>query len=114
MKQLIILFASVIFSTILTSAAPPLNTPQIFKHDGCRGKSAPIIYNISNLHDYGWGDNVSSCSVPEGWKLVFYEHTAYRGATFTVTGSDIVYKFRDYGWNDAVSSVKVYYRGVRQ
>lgn len=87
-------------------------SPTVFKDDGYRGNYINITQCIPNLHEYGFGDNISSCQIPSGWKLIFYEHKDYCGATFTVTGNFSNFSAKD--WNDCISSVEVYYNGVLQ
>ncbi len=93
------------------SAQHPL--PRIYEDGGYQGASINLTCSEENLHRYGWGDLISSSVVPQGWTLVFYEHTGYRGATFTVNEGRI-YHYRDFGWNDTPSSVLVYHHGVQQ
>ncbi|MGH1437055.1 MAG: beta/gamma crystallin-related protein [Lewinella sp.] len=84
--------------------------PRVFQDNYFQGRSRTISQSHQNLHFYQLGDEISSCSVPPGWKLVFYEHKDFCGATFTVTSNEPDFShYRD--WNDRVSSVKVYYNG---
>ncbi|WP_394825964.1 hypothetical protein [Pendulispora albinea] len=32
----------------------------VYDHDDCRGDSRTFRCNVANLHDYGWGDRISS------------------------------------------------------
>lgn len=86
--------------------------PTIYEKDAYGGQSCTIGCSESNLDRARWGDCISSCTVPEGWTIVFYEHSGFRGATFTV-GKNTPY-FKDFGWNDDADAVKVYYNGVLQ
>ncbi len=86
--------------------------PTVYQDANYYGNSVNLWCTEPNLHRHGWGDKFSSCRVPDGWEIVFYESTGYRGAKFTVTRN--VTHFKDFGWDNTPSSVKVYYNGVLQ
>lgn len=83
------------------------NIPHIFEHVWLDGVGSSITNSISNLHDKGWGDIISSCSVPIGWTIIFYEHTEYRGKSFKVTGPATINILGHFKWNDKISSISV-------
>ncbi len=53
----------------------------------------------------GLGKDVSSLSVPNGYKITLYAEDNYLGASLAKTGDDIC--LADEGWNDRLSSFKV-------
>jgi|GEM_PF-3991137 len=86
--------------------------PTIFSDSNYNGHQLNIHCSEPDLHDNGWGDILSSCYVPDGWRIVFYEHTNYQGARFTVSGD--VSHFSSYNWNDTPSSMKIYFENILQ
>lgn len=106
MNRFLLLIA---FSLWLIMAAAQ---PTIYQNTQYGGQSTSLYCSDPNLNRAGWGDCISSVTCPDGWIIVFYEHSGYRGHSFTVGGN--VSYFSDYGWNDAASSVAVYHDGILQ
>lgn len=87
-------------------------TPTLYPHDNFRGFPLPLQVSVRNLGRQ-WGDSASSLCVPQGWKMIVYEHDSFRGRSLEVTGPDYwsdLKRNRPYGmnWGDKISSVAVF------
>jgi hypothetical protein len=98
---------------------PPPGTPPIvgctsvslFHDSYYRGKRIIVSSSISNLHDTGDGDKISSVCVPSGRTLILFEHDSLSGRQLQITGPIEVFDLKDRplgggNWNDEASSVQ--------
>jgi hypothetical protein len=51
-------------------------------------------------------DALSSLVVPEGYRVVLYEHPNFGGKSYTINNTKT--QFYISGWNDKTSSIRVY------
>ena len=79
------------FASKTPSNVENISEPKIYEHDSYRGQSINLSCSEPNLHRHGWGDVFSSCTIPRGWEIVFYQDTGYRGRTFTVSRNCLLY-----------------------
>ena len=97
----------VLMATITVTSAPAMALVGLYKDLNHTGEAAYIGGDVPNLHDDGWGDNITSLKVLNGCRVRVYQHGNYGGdyADFTEDVSDL----RDHGWNDKISSLKIYW-----
>ncbi len=86
--------------------------PTLYGNDGHEGNRYEIRDSVGNLHRAGIGDQASSVCVPDGWKVVLYEDTDYRGDSLVLDGYTSINDLkrdRPQGrdWGDRISSVRV-------
>ncbi len=86
--------------------------PVLFERDTFRGKTASLSQQIPDLHRQGMGDDASSVCVPEGWRVVVFEDTNYRGDRLEIYGPDAIQDLKrdrpeGKDWGDRISSVQV-------
>ncbi len=77
---------------------------QFFEHCRYEGQHLNLTGNwsVSDVGDF-WNDRISSIVVPNGWVVILYEHSNYKGNRIVVNKSGDVGSF----WNDKVSSIRV-------
>lgn len=76
-----------------------------YEHTNFQGSSHTIDSDWSYTHNQGWNDQISSVAVPQGWKVVLYEHN-WGGRSMTLTSDWTANSWNDF-WNDRVSSIRV-------
>lgn len=86
--------------------------PVLFKSDTFRGDTARLTGSNPDLHRSGMGDEASSVCVPDGWRIVVYEDTGYRGDRLEIYGPDAIQDLKrdrpgGRDWGDRISSVQV-------
>ncbi len=86
--------------------------PVLFKNDGFRGGTARLDQSNPDLHRGGMGDDASSLCVPDGWRVILYEDTNYRGDRLELNGPDAIQDLKrdrpdGRDWGDRISSVQV-------
>lgn len=85
----------------------------IFEHGNFGGAQLPVSNHIANLSDWNWNDVVSSIHVPEGWRVIVYEHVGFEGRSTTLRSDWTVYRSTDW-WNDRISSIELVPPGGNQ
>lgn len=88
------------------------NYPILYSDDGYSGRRYEIRDSQRDLHSLGMGDSASSVCVPQGWRIVLYEDTNFRGNQLVLDGYasiDDLKRDRPEGqdWGDRISSVRV-------
>ena len=95
------------FIAWLFIASVPASAAEVilYKHSGFKGASLRVTHSIPNLHDYGWGDTVSSIRILSGqWTL--YVHDKFHGQNVTL-GPGNYQNVQEIGFpNDALSSLR--------
>ena len=86
--------------------------PILYGDDGYEGNRFEIRDSIADLGRAGVGDQASSVCVPNGWRVVLFEHSNYRGDSFTLDGYTSVNDLKrdrpnGRDWGDRISSVRV-------
>lgn len=77
----------------------------LYEHTSFGGDTLTLTGPEPNLHDQGFGDKVSSIRASGGdGKWVFYEHTFFRGRSFSLRTGSSRSRVGD-SWNDIISSV---------
>jgi hypothetical protein len=73
-----------------------------------QGQSATILPGTyATMAQAGfYNDAISSLRVPQGYRVVLYEHENFKGKTYTLTSDKSVFTLS--GWNDKASSIAVY------
>jgi hypothetical protein len=81
----------------------------VYQHTNFGGTTASFAvgdYNLAAMISRGASnDDVSSVRVASGYRVTFYEHDNFQGATLVRTGDDST--LVDEGWNDRASSMRV-------
>lgn len=79
----------------------------LYEHKNFHGKSILVTRDISNLHQKGWGDKVSSFRILRGY-WILYVHINYQGH-FVTLGPGNYQWIEDFRFpNDALSSLRTY------
>ncbi len=80
----------------------------VYKNHDLKGDSKTYTSQSPNLHDAGFGDNISSVLVRKGTKVTLYEHKGYSGQGLVLYSGVGDEKYNDIEWwNDDPSSMKV-------
>ncbi len=81
--------------------------PTLYEHGNYSGRAMELSNSAPNLQGQSFNDIASSVCVPQGWRVVLYSESDYRGESLTLNGPE---DNPDLGrlWNDRVSSVQVY------
>lgn len=94
--------------------------PVMSENVSFQGKRLILNRSSSNLNEHGFNDKASALCVPDGWRVVFYEDSDYRGASLTLPdfkGNRSIHHLWNYdtsnrrglrGLHDRISSVRVY------
>lgn len=79
----------------------------IFEHEDYKGRSATLQPgNYSTMYQAGFVDNaLSSLIVPDGYKVILYEHENFSGDSYTIYRTKSKFYFS--GWSDRASSIRV-------
>ena len=64
------------------------------------------LMSTSGSTKFFWNDKISSIQVPQGWKIILYEHENFGGRSLTLTSDWTVRAWNDF-WNDRISSIRV-------
>jgi len=87
-----------------------IEAAEIFEHGNYQGRSltlAPGKYDINDLTNNGFGDNIlSSLKLPNGWSMRLYHNSDFTGANKVYT-SDTSFTGDSWNFNDNVSSLVV-------
>lgn len=80
----------------------------IYTDDSYRGQSASLLPGTyGTMAEIGFPDDaLSSLTVPDGFRVVIYEHPYFKGKSYTITSSKS--RFYISNWNDKTSSIAVY------
>jgi hypothetical protein len=80
----------------------------LYVDENYKGQSVSLLPGTySNMSQIGFPDNaMSSLTVPDGYRVVIYEHENFSGKSYTITSSKT--KFYLSGWSDKTSSIAVY------
>ena len=76
-----------------------------YEHSNFQGASRTITSNWSFTQERCWNDEISSIVIPEGWRVIIYEHN-WGGRSMTLTCNWSVTGWNDW-WNDRISSIQV-------
>jgi hypothetical protein len=73
-----------------------------------KGQSASLLPGTyATMAQAGFADDaLSSLTVPEGYRVILYEHPNFGGKSYTITNSKTMFTIS--GWNDRASSIAVY------
>ena len=87
---------------------PPASEVIIYTDGSYKGQSATLLPGTyKSMSQTGFPDNaLSSLVVPDGYRVVLYEHENFGGKSYTITASKSGFSFS--GWNDKASSIKVF------
>ena len=80
----------------------------IYTDASYRGQSASLLPGTyGTMAEIGFPDDaLSSLTVPDGYRVVIYEHPNFKGNNYTITSSKS--RFYISNWNDKTSSIAVY------
>jgi hypothetical protein len=80
----------------------------IYMDANYQGQSATVLPGTyATMTQAGfYNDAISSLRVPQGYRVVLYEHENFKGKTYTLTADKSVFTLS--GWNDKASSMAVY------
>lgn len=93
-----------------TWVPPTVSYVELFENIGLTGGSLPLTASVPNLTAVGWGNFISSVSIPQGRTVVLYSEPDYAGESLVLTRN--VLDLRSYltttgDWNDLVQSIAI-------
>lgn len=94
----------------LDVSQPPDAQPcvTVYQHN-MKGSSMCLTsdWTVGNLHGWHFNDEISSIVVPEGMRIVVYEHANFEGRSLTIgPGRWTPPSWTDF-WNDRISSIRI-------
>ncbi len=80
----------------------------IYTDGSYKGQSVSLLPGTyGSMSEIGFPDDaLSSLTVPDGYRVVIYEHPNFKGKNYTITSSKSRFYISD--WNDKTSSIAVY------
>lgn len=99
-------FFSFLFSIALISSL--FSQQNVVLYEGSFSGAQTVIHDNWNAKGENaiWNDKISSIKVPQGWKLLLYEHRDYQGDYLQIENNwDASLHHKD--WNNRVSSIKI-------
>ncbi len=98
----VFIFVSVLFSGLCSAADYCI----FYEHTD--GNGAYLRSGVGNSNSIGkrWNDMISSVWIQDGYKVTVYEHTDFKGKSYTLYGErgGKLYNLTDIGFNDMISS----------